>query len=86
MAVRTPRIVWMRGPFPASVSDITTFRGGLAEQDEEDWDKSSLYFATKALRNGAKGLADDGYKGEPDALLTWKEGILCTKSATCIKY
>ena len=74
MAVRSPRIVWMRGPFPASVSDITIFRGGTAEQDEEDWDKSSLYFATKALGNGAKGLADDGYKGEPDALLTWKEG------------
>ena len=75
MATRRPAIVWMRGPFPASVHDITIFRGGKADESEDTWDKNSLYFATKNLGGGAKGLADDGYKqGEPDTVLTWKEG------------
>ena len=74
MATRRPTIVWMRGPFPASVHDITGFRGGKADESEDTWDKNSLYFATKNLGGGAKGLADDRYKGEPDTVLTWKEG------------
>jgi hypothetical protein len=64
----------MKGPFPALVSDITIFRGSPVEQDEEDrWDKSSLYLI-QSTWNGTKGLANDGYKGEPDTLLTWEEG------------
>ena len=74
MAIHRPAIVWMRGPFPASVHDVTIFRGGKADDLEETWDKNSLYFATKKLGGDAKGLADGGYKGEPDTILTWKDG------------
>jgi hypothetical protein len=75
MALRRPAIVWIRGPFPASVSDITIFRGGKSDEPEEDWDKSSLYFATKALGDRSRGIADGGYTGEPDTLLTSQEGM-----------
>jgi hypothetical protein len=74
MATRRPAIVWMRGPYPASVHDITIFRGGPAEEKEDTWDKNSLHFATKNLGGGAKGIGDDGYKGEPDTVLTWQQG------------
>lgn len=75
MAIRRPAIVWVRGPFPASVSDITIFRGGKSDEPEDTWDKSSLYFATKALGNGARGIGDGGYAGEPETILTSKEGM-----------
>ena len=74
MAIRRPAIVWMRGPFPASESDITIFRGGKADTPEETWDKNSLYFATKELGPNVKGLGDSAYAGEPDQVLTVHEG------------
>ena len=74
MAIRRPAIVWIRGPFPASEADITIFRGGKADEPEDTWDKSSLDFATKALGNNSRGIADGGYAGEPETILTWHEG------------
>ena len=71
-AIRSDNIVWLRGPFPASHADITIFRGGKADEDEETWDRDSLYFATKALGPGVKGVGDSGYNGEPDVILTSK--------------
>lgn len=74
MAIRRPAIVWMRGPFPASMHDITIFRGGKVEDGEDAWDRNSLYFATKALGDGVKGIGDSGYAGEPDVILTSNPG------------
>jgi len=44
------RIVWINGPYPASVHDISVFRmeGGLKEQ----------------IPNGSRGVGDKGYSGE----------------------
>ena len=74
MALRSDNIVWMRGPFPASVPDITIFRGGKADEPEDSWDKESLYFAIKKLGDGIRGVGDSGYEGEPKTMLTSKEG------------
>ena len=74
MALRCDKIVWMRGPFPASEHDITIFRGGKANESEDSWDKESLYFATKKLGDNIRGVGDSGYAGEPGTILTSKEG------------
>jgi hypothetical protein len=62
----------MRGPFPASVHDVTIFRGGKSDQDIEEWDRDALYFKMQELGEGKKGVGDSGYAGEPDK-------IVCTK-------
>ena len=59
-AIHESRIVWINGPFPASVHDINIFRGGDAG-DEKNWDKSALRFK---LRDGEKCIADSGYGGD----------------------
>lgn len=71
-AVRRSAVVSLRGPYPASTSDITIFRGGTVEEGEDNWDKDSLYFKLKSL--GVKAVGDSGYEGEPDVVLTSKEG------------
>ena len=74
MALRSDGICWMRGPFPASYSDITIFRGGKADESEDSWDKDSLYFAIKKLGDGIRGVGDHAYAAEPETMLTSKEG------------
>lgn len=74
MATRRPAIVWMRGPFPASYHDITIFRGGKADEKEDTWDKNSLYFATKALGNGEKGIGDE-LRSFKQAINYLKDGV-----------
>jgi len=63
----------MRGPFPASVHDITIFRGGKSDQDIGEWDRDALYFKMEELGEGKKGVGDSGYAGEPSK-------IVCTNS------
>jgi hypothetical protein len=41
MSISRPNIIWINGPYEASVHDITIFRGGKADEKEEDWDKNS---------------------------------------------
>ena len=71
MSIRRAAIVWIRGPFPASVHDITIFRGGKKDQDKEDWDHSALYFRMQDL---GVGIGDSGYAGEPTLLTTKQIG------------
>ena len=61
MAISRPAIVWKRGPFPASVSDINIYRGGKAEEKEDDWDHDALYFKMKELGEGKVGVGDSAY-------------------------
>jgi len=73
-AIRRAAIVSIRGPFPASVHDITVFRGGKPDQGIESWDKDSLYFKMeKVLGKGVKGVGDSGYGGEPNKIITTNE-------------
>lgn len=49
IAIRSNRLVWINGPFPASRHDITTFRDGLKDQ----------------IPDGKRAIGDSGYRGEP---------------------
>jgi hypothetical protein len=74
MAIERPAIVYRSKPFPASAHDITIFRGGTTDEDEEEWDKDSLYFLMeKELGDGQKGVGDSGFAGEPDKIITTKD-------------
>ena len=74
MSIRRPAIVWIRGPFPASVHDITIFRGGKPEQNKEEWNHSALCFRMQDLGVGRFGIGDSGYAGEPELLITKQVG------------
>lgn len=69
VSIKESKLLWINGPYPASVHDITIFRGGKTDQNQEDWDKNSLFFV---VPDGVMGIADDGYKGEPKKLVTSK--------------
>lgn len=62
-------MVWVNGPFVPSTADVTAFRGGKADENENKWDKSSLYFQ---VQKGNKLVADGGYVGEPTKIITTK--------------
>ena len=70
MSLKESKLIWINGPYPASVHDITIFRGGKKkDQKQEDWDTNSLFFA---VPDGVMGVADDGYRGEPKKIVTTK--------------
>lgn len=69
IAIRTARIVWTNGPFPAATHDITVFRGGKPDQPQSQWNQDSLYFQ---MPSRTKCLGDSGYGGEPDKVLVKK--------------
>jgi hypothetical protein len=52
------RICWTSGPFPASVHDITIYRGGLKA----------------LMPPGCKGIGDSGYAGETDTITVIRPG------------
>jgi sulfur relay (sulfurtransferase) DsrF/TusC family protein len=54
-AIRGNRCVWVRGPFPASQHDITTFRGGKV--GEQPWDPAALI---NLIPEGKRAIADSG--------------------------
>ena len=62
----------MRGPYPASVHDITIFRGGKPGEDISKWDRDSLYFKMEELGKEKRGVGDSGYGGEPDKIVFTK--------------
>ena len=62
LAIYEDRVVWINGPFAPSIHDITVFRGGDANQNQDEWDRRALYFQ---LEDGEKCIADCGYNGEP---------------------
>ena len=79
MAIHHTAIAWKRGPFPASDHDITIFQGCKPDEPKDTWDWTYLYFATKALQSnefseGARGIGDSGYAGEPKVIIVSQEG------------
>jgi hypothetical protein len=68
IAIRSSRLVWVRGPFPASQHDLTTFRGGKKKDPK---DPTALQFK---LGPGQRGVGDSGYQGEPKKVTTTREG------------
>jgi hypothetical protein len=68
IAIRSNRLVWIGGPFPASQHDITTFRGG---KKNEPKDQNALFFQ---IPDGKRGVGDSGYKGEPGKISITREG------------
>ena len=70
LAIYEDRVVWINGPFPPSIHDVTVFRGGNADESEDAWDHNSLYFK---LGGDEQCIADSGYAGEPKCVLTKEE-------------
>jgi len=62
IAIRSNRLVWIRGPFPASQHDMTTFRGG---QVNEVKNANALQFQ---IPEGKRAIGDSGYRGEPSKI------------------
>ena len=60
------KILWINGPEPASIHDITFLRGGK-KGDEKNWKRSSLYFH---LPLRVKLVGDSAYQGEPYKVTT----------------
>jgi DDE superfamily endonuclease len=62
IAIKSNRLVWINGPFPASQHDITIFRGndtpGLIDQ----------------IPNGKRAIGDSGYRGEPSKVAITRDG------------
>ena len=60
------KILWINGPEPASIHDITFFCGDK-KGGEKHWKPSSLYFH---LPKSVKLVGDSAYLGEPDKVAT----------------
>lgn len=58
IAIRAQRLVWIAGPFKASMHDLTIFRGG---KPNEEKDARALIFK---IPQGKKAIGDSAYKGE----------------------
>jgi hypothetical protein len=64
IAVRTDRLVWIKGPFPASQHDVTTFRS-------EDNPASGL---KSMISETQRAIGDSGYRGEPEKISITRSG------------
>ena len=64
IAIRSDRLVWVKGPFPASRHDITTFRN---PEDPENSLKAKI-------PEGKRAIGDSGYQGEPTKLSVTRTG------------
>ena len=61
LAIRSNRLVWINGPFPAGGKhDLTVYRGGTKADGEKNWDKDALH---AKMPPGKKAIGDSGYKG-----------------------
>jgi DDE superfamily endonuclease len=58
LAIRSSRVVHIRGPFPASAHDLTIFRGGTKDDPK---DPEALIFK---IKQGQKAVSDSAYVGE----------------------
>ena len=63
------KIRWTNGPEPASINDLTFFRGGKKGK-MDSWKRSSLYFH---LPNNVRLIGDSAYGGQPDKVSTTKD-------------
>jgi hypothetical protein len=69
VAIKTSRLLSIRGPFPASTHDITIFRGG-SKSDKNSWDPEALIFK---IPEGKRLIGDSGYQGEPSKMAVTRE-------------
>lgn len=67
VAIRSNRLVWIRGPFPASFHDVTIFRGG---KNGEVKDPNALQ---SKIPDGKRAVGDSGYRGEPTKISVTRE-------------
>lgn len=65
----TLRFRWVNGPQPASIADITFFRGGKKGK-MDTWNTRSLYFH---VPDGVMLVGDSGYEGQSDKVITTKD-------------
>ena len=70
LATREPKVCHISGPHIPSKHDITVFRGGDADEKEEDRDQSALYFK---VEDDERLIGDAGYSGEPTKVVTTKD-------------
>ena len=60
LSIHTNEIIWIRGPLPASVHDISMFRGQTTEDKKNNKvDKDAFIFH---IPDGKKGVGDSGCK------------------------
>jgi hypothetical protein len=64
IAIRSGKLVWIKGPFPASTHDVTIFR------DEDNPDNSLKQFIGEQQR----AIGDSGYSGEPNKVSITRPG------------
>jgi hypothetical protein len=64
IAIRSNRVVWVRGPFPASKHDISIFRS-------EDNPEQGLM---AKIPEGKRAIGDSGFVGEPTKVSVTREG------------
>jgi hypothetical protein len=69
IALHSTNVISVRGPFPASIHDITVFRGG--RKDEFPKNPAAVIFKTKA---GQRVIGDSGYEGEHEKVAITREG------------
>lgn len=60
------KLRWINGPEPASIHDLTFFRGGT-KGNEKNWKLSALYFH---VPKNMKMVGDSAYAGQPDRVTT----------------
>jgi len=64
IAIRSDRLVWMNGPFPASFHDVTIFRYGGGDEQNPGRNLKSM------IPPGKRAIADSGYAGEDNNVIT----------------
>jgi hypothetical protein len=69
IALHSNNVISVRGSFPASIHDITVFRGG--RKDEFPKNPAAVIFKIKA---GQQVIGDSGYEGEPEKVAITREG------------
>ncbi len=58
--------MWLSGPYPPSMHDLSVFRGGEKDQPKDSWEPGALYFH---LNDGQRIVGDSGYRGEPSKIV-----------------
>ena len=58
IAIRSNRLVWINGPFPASRHDVTIFRYGDGDENNPGSNLRAM------IPRGKRAITDSGYKGE----------------------
>jgi hypothetical protein len=64
IAIRSNRLVWIKGPFPASNHDVTVFRSPDAPENG----------LKSMIPDGKRAVGDSGYRGEPAKIAVTRDG------------